>query len=373
MVETEILNSVWRNKLQVLWMNHRCSGNPLAGGAEKNITEVGKYLISRGHEVHLLTGGWHGARRHEIIDGTHIHRYGRRALPHLAHPFYLQYHKEADVIIDDLAHVVPWFSPWLSQKPGVALFRHLHARTLKGQTSFPLAAVLAFLERKYPAIYKSWPFITHSLQARKDLVGLGIAGDRITIIPPGVDTNTFHPDKKSRIPLIVYFGGMRPYKRPEHAILSLKLLIDRGTKAKLVMVGNGPSLPFLQSLVNEMQLKPFVTFTGRLSERDLAELVSSAWVNVHCSLSEGWSISVMEAAASGVPTVAYRVPGLTESVIDTETGYLVDDGDLANLAVSLKKVIEMDSAFERSCRVHSVQYSWDAISQKWESTLKGIL
>ena len=72
--------------------------NPRAGGAEKTILEVGKYLVSEGHEVDLLTGGWNGARRHEVIEGIHVHRYGYRVTPHFAHPAYLRYHKDADVI-----------------------------------------------------------------------------------------------------------------------------------------------------------------------------------------------------------------------------------------------------------------------------------
>lgn len=155
--------------MKILWMNHSCMSNPRAGGAEKTIMEVRKYLISKGHEVDLITaGGWNGAKRHEIVDGIRIHRYGYRVTPHFAHPVCLRYHKETDVVIDDLAHAVPWFSPWLTRKPGIALFRHLHARTLYGQTSLTLAKILSFLERKYPWIYQKWPFVTHSVKGARD-------------------------------------------------------------------------------------------------------------------------------------------------------------------------------------------------------------
>ena len=345
--------------------------NPRAGGAEKTIFEVGKYLISKGHEVQLLTGSWKGAPRHETIEGIHIHRYGNRLGPHLVHPAYLRYHKEADLVIDDLAHAAPWFSPWLTRKPGIALFRHLHARTLMGQASLPLARILTLLEREYPLIYRKWPFVTHSKKGAEDLEKLGVETDKITIIPPGVDTHLFRVGKKTEKPSILYFGGMRPYKRPEHALIALKLLLNKGIDANLSMVGDGPSLNFLKSLATDLHLQNRVKFTGRLSEEDLSKLISESWINVHCSISEGWCISVMEAAASGVPTVAYKVPGISESVKEGVTGKLVEDGDLTSLAKSLEESLsDPDNSAASKCLQHASNYSWEAVSQAWEKRLK---
>ena len=90
--------------MKILWMNHRCIKNPRTGGAERTIFEVGKRLVARGHEVDILTGGWQGASRHEAIEGVSIHRYGSKILPHVVQPIYLRYHKDADVIVDDMAH-----------------------------------------------------------------------------------------------------------------------------------------------------------------------------------------------------------------------------------------------------------------------------
>ncbi|MDG7001787.1 MAG: glycosyltransferase family 4 protein, partial [Nitrososphaerota archaeon] len=302
--------------MKILWMNHRCIRNPKTGGAERTIFEVGKRLVARGHEVDLLTGGWRNAPRHEDIDGIKIHRYGNRVLPHLVQPFYLKYHKDADIVVDDMAHAVPWFSPWFSSKPGVVFFRHLHARTLKGQVSPYMALMLTFLERHYPVIYRSWPFVTESNTSERDLSALGIEQSRITRIPPGVDSDLFKLGTKTDQPSIVYFGGMRPYKRPEHALVAVKLLLDRGRNVHLTMVGDGPSLPILKNLSSELALSKNVTFSGKVSDKELSRLVSSAWVNLHCSMSEGWGLSVVEAAASGTPTVAYRVPGVSETVVD---------------------------------------------------------
>lgn len=351
-------------------MNHRCIRNPRTGGAERTIFEVGKRLVDRGHEIDLLTGSWRDAPRHETIDGIRIHRYGNRILPHLVQPFYIRYHRDADVIIDDMAHAAPWFSPWFSKKPGVVFFRHLHARTLKGQVSPYLAPMLSFLERHYSFIYQSWPFITESSSSERDLNSLGVDLRRINRIPPGVDIDKFRPGAKTATPSMVYFAGMRPYKRPEHALIALRLLRNRGHRVHLTMIGEGPSLHVLKQLSSELGLKGDVTFAGKLSDERLSNIVSSSWVNLHCSISEGWGYSILESAAAGTPTVAYRVPGVSETVKDGSTGTLVVDGDVAGLSRAIEDIFNMGGIFSNDARRYAVKYSWKATADKWEKLLE---
>ncbi len=350
-------------------MNHRDIANPKAGGAERTIYEIGKRLVLRGHEVDVLAGSWHGAHRHETIDGVHYHRYGNRIAPHLAHPFFLKYHSNADVIVDDMAHAAPWFSPWFSNKPGVVFFRHLHARTLPGQTTIPLAKTLTWLERHYPHIYRQWLFTTESISSERDLILLEIPESRIVRIAPGVDTKLFCPKRKSNEPSIIYFGGMRPYKRPDHALIAFKLLLKSSISARLVIAGEGPSLQSLKALSHSLNLDDNVVFSGHLSREKLAELVNESWVNVHCSFSEGWGYSIIEAAASGTPTAAYRVPGVSESVVDRKTGLLADDGNVTALASAIKNVIENRQDFASRCRKYAQRYTWDNAAEQWESLL----
>lgn len=354
-------------------MNHRCIKHPRTGGAERTIFEVGKRLVARGHEVDLLTGGWQGASRHEVIEGVRIHRYGSRILPHVVQPIYLRYHKDADVIVDDMAHAAPWFSPWFSAKPGVVFFRHLHARTLSGQVSPYLALVLSFLEKHYSFIYKYWPFVTESSSSETDLTSLGVELQRIVRIPPGVDTQMFRPGKKTAEPNIVYFGGMRPYKRPEHALIVLNLLRKKGHKVHLTMVGDGPSTFFLKSLSAELGLKDYVTFEGRVTDERLSEIVSSSWANIHCSMSEGWGLSVIESAAAGTPTVAYSVPGTSETVRDGSTGILVADGDVIGLSRAIERILIGGQQWSITSRQFAELYSWDASTDRWENTLESCI
>lgn len=358
--------------MKVLWFGHRDIRHPRAGGAERSIYEICRRLVSYNNEVHLLAGGWKGAARHELIDGIHVHRYGSRVMPHLVHPSFLAYHSDSDVIVDDMAHAAPWFSPWFSSRPGAVFFRHLHARTLRGQTGPFLSHLLSFMESKYPVIYRKWPFVTESSSSMRDLMTIGVQRERIMRIPPGVNTDLFRPCMKSDTPSIIYFGGMRPYKRPEHVLIALKLLHSTGCRAAVTIVGEGPSLTLLKYLARSMNILDYVNFKGRLNSEELAFLVGSAWVNVHCSMSEGWGYSPMEAASAGTPTVAYSVPGIVETVKDGHTGLLVDDGNVTELAKALALAIERHSSFSKECIEYAKNYSWDRTAQRWNDLLSSL-
>ncbi len=358
--------------LKILWISHRDIRNPLAGGAERVIHEVGKRLVANGHDFCLFTGGWQSCKPYDEIDGIVIHRFGDRVLPHLVLPVFLHERKDADVIVDDLAHAAPWFSPLFTSTPGTAFFRHLHARTLRGQTSIFLAYLLTKLEEKYALIYRNWPFVTESRSSETDLRKLGVKPSSITRIPSGVDADYFVIGKKSPEPQLIYFGGMRPYKRPEHALYSFYLLFRKGFRGRLVMVGDGPSLPTLKELTARLSLNGSVSFEGRLGRDALAQVVSRSWVNVHCSLSEGWCLSAMEAAAAGVPTAAYAVAGITESVQDGRTGILVKSGDVYALAKAVETLLRSQNDWPEKCRARAKEYSWEATVEKWETHLRNV-
>jgi glycosyltransferase involved in cell wall biosynthesis len=115
-----------------------------------------------------------------------------------------------------------------------------------------------------------------------------------------------------------------------------------------------------------------VTFHGHVSERRKAELLSSAWVHASASLKEGWGLSVMEAAGYGVPTVGYRAAGgLAESVVDGETGLLVDSTP-ESLAAGLQQVLAdagLRRRLGRNAQLRAREFSWDSTAAWFEKVL----
>jgi glycosyltransferase involved in cell wall biosynthesis len=319
--------------------------------------------------VTLLSGGFKGSKREGWFGRVRTVRSSGPIALHLELPRLLRRCYPVDVIVEDLAHVVPFFAERFSAIPGVAYFRHLHRRTLRGQVGLVARTVLTATERSYPMIYRRWPLVAMSPSSAKDLVSLGFDPSRIRVIGLGVDVDTFKPGQLTKIPSLTYFAGLRRYKRPDHALFALKILLEQGVEARLSVVGRGPELPSLQRLSDRLGLSGHVSFTGWLTENELGALLGTTWVHVQCSVAEGWGLTSSEAAASGVPTVAYRVPGLVDSVVDGISGTLVRDGDIPALAAAIATIIRDRPEWSDRSRRTVLGHSWKDAANQWDILL----
>lgn len=353
--------------MRILWLNHRAFDDPRAGGAERTIFEVSRRLVKWGHSVSLLSAGHREGHTGKLVDGVVVRCVGGPLALHAASALYANEHY--DLVVEDLAHVVPWFTPWLSDSRGTAFFRHLHARTLGGQVPPLAAALLTRLERNYPKVYRDWPIVTESRQGIRDLIELGFPPSQCHRIPPGVDTSRFKPGARTSVPLLVYFGGLRNYKRPGHALLVARELQSRSIPFHLAILGRGPLLPELKALAGDLGIETAVSFPGRLTTDELSSLLGTAWINLHFSVAEGWCLSVMEAAAAGVPTVAYEVPGISESVVPGTSGLLAKDGDIGDLTNRVTEILHSPQHWWASSRRVVESRGWDRVAEDWERYL----
>lgn len=356
---------------RILWVAHRDQINPRAGGAERIIYEIAIRLARNGHQISILAGGWKNCKREEYLNGIHIIRFGYRIAPHLVLPVYILKHRY-DVIIADLGHAVPWVSPILLRRKTIVSFLHLHARSLPGQVGKFLGLFVTAMEKLYFILYKTSHFVTISTTSFEDLKGLGIRAKNISLINPGVNSELFHPLKKTEYPSIVYFGGMRPYKRPEESLYLINELKTKISGIKLTIIGEGPTMRNLQKLCNDLNLTEYVEFTGKISYGKIAEIVASSWLNIHTSVTEGWGVSIIEAASAGTPTVAYNVPGVSNSVENGFNGRIVDNGNRMALAGAALDILMDPHRWWVSSIEISRKYSWDKTAQLWETLIKEI-
>jgi len=140
---------------------------------------------------------------------------------------------------------------------------------------------------------------------------------------------------------------------------------------KVEMVGAGPMVGEARQLTQKLGLESQVDFLGRLPIGDLARVIQASHVNIHTSVAEGWGYSIMEAAASGVPTVAYRAPGVIDAVLDGQTGLLVRR-DSEALANGIQQVLASPGRWQGACRAFAEKHTWDVASRLWEELLTSI-
>ena len=357
--------------LRILWLSHRDPLNPKAGGVGRTIHEVCTRLAKNGHYVTLLTGGWNGCKKVEYIQGVKVCRYGRSFGPHITLPIYLAKYKY-DIIVNDLGHAIPWVSSPVLGKHTIAFFHHLHARSLPGQVNTLLAKTITSIEKCYFLIYRNTPFVTESSKSNADLKNLGIGEKMIHIIPPGVNRDLFQPIEKAESPTMVYFGGMRRYKRPEESIYLIETMIHKINNIELIIVGTGPQKTHLENLVRERKLQDSVKFTGRLDDKELAKVVASSWLNIHVSITEGWGLSIIEASSAGTPTVAYNVPGVVDTIENGINGLRVKDGDKEALAEAALEILNDPNKWWSSSVEVAAKYSWDRTAEMWDNLIHKI-
>jgi glycosyltransferase involved in cell wall biosynthesis len=85
---------------------------------------------------------------------------------------------------------------------------------------------------------------------------------------------------------------------------------------------------------------------------------------------EGWGLAVVEAAREGTPSVAFRVGGLQESIIDGGTGLLVDDLD--GFEAALDRVLASPAERARlgeAARLHAAAFTWDDAAAAFDARL----
>jgi glycosyltransferase involved in cell wall biosynthesis len=145
------------------------------------------------------------------------------------------------------------------------------------------------------------------------------------IIHPPVDVDRFHSREPEDFLLLV--GEITTHKRRDLALEAARL-----ARMPIVVVGDGPDLQRLRARYGDM-----ATFTGRLDDRDLAELYSRAAALVVPNVEE-FGIVAVEAMAAGRPVVAVNAGGTQETVVHGETGLLVDEQTPEAFAAALREL-----------------------------------
>jgi glycosyltransferase involved in cell wall biosynthesis len=158
-----------------------------------------------------------------------------------------------------------------------------------------------------------------------------------TVIHNGVDlSGATVPQTRGGPCRLVTVGRLQA---PKDALTLVRALAELPRGAyEAVIVGDGPDRPALESEVRRLGLESTVGLAGE--RNDVAQLLAASDVFVLSSRSEGLPLSILEAMAAGLPVVAANVGGVSELVLQGETGFLVPPGDPRSLAGALEHLLD---------------------------------
>jgi phosphatidylinositol alpha-1,6-mannosyltransferase len=201
-------------------------------------------------------------------------------------------------------------------------------------------------------------------------------------VPLGTDRAFFHPARDTGVlrrrwgigdaPLLLTVARLVPHKGQDIALRSLANLAPEFPTLRYVVVGTGEDAARLRALAAELGVADRVVWAGALTDEETAEAYATATVYVGLSRvdreinAEGFGISFVEAAASGVPSVAGDSGGVPSAVRDAETGILVAPTDVGAVVAALRSLLTDATGRERlgraARRAVETYYNWDRVA-----------
>ncbi len=122
--------------------------------------------------------------------------------------------------------------------------------------------------------------------------------------------------------ILIYTGRIGLEKNLAFMVQAFKKIHDIVKNARLLLVGDGPEEGALRHLVNTLNLKDKVIFTGRVDYHDIAKYYTAADIFVMTSVTEVKPLSILEAMAAGLPVVAVSAPGSKDTITNGLNGIL---------------------------------------------------
>ncbi|SDZ08558.1 Glycosyltransferase involved in cell wall bisynthesis [Geodermatophilus africanus] len=351
---------------RILVLNWRDIRHPLAGGAEQYMHEIGRRWVGAGAAVTWFTAAADGQPARDRLDGMRVLRAGGPLSVYAQTAVrLLRTHDHFDAVVD-CQNGIPFFAPLFAGRevPVVQVVHHVHQDQFATRFSAPMAAVGRLLEGPLARrVYADRPVAAVSPSTRTELRRRLRFTGPVHVVPNGTVPPAVAGGGRAAVPTVVVVSRLVPHKRIDLLLEHVATAAGRFPGLRVEIAGDGPDRRRLQGLAADLGLQSTVRFHGRVTDEVRDTLLDQAWLTTSTSVAEGWGCSVIEAAAWGVPCLALQAPGIRDSVLAEETGWLVDRP--ADFGAALVAAIEQLADPERArtitsaCRDWAACFSWD--------------
>jgi starch synthase len=338
--------------------------NSIQGGIWNHSMHLSCALQKKGHPVEMLS------RNPPKRDIPH-----HRARAISAYSFEYFYHKSGIIsklkaLEPDVIHThhqlgnLDFFLPKI-RRVGKPLVSTLHVTPSRKSRIDRLVSF--YFRRIQKSLSSADRLICVSNYMKHEIEGLGLPD--VSVIPNGVDTETFHPEREARHDLgipedeftLLFVGRLSP----EKGITKLLKAFKGIDSARLNIIGSGP----LSSLCRLHSRKtPGINFLGRVSDSILRKNYSAADLTVFPSTwQEPFGMVLIESMACGTPVVAYSVGGVPEVVVNGRNGMLVTEKTHQALREAILHYRE--NPFPRGTAAFCTDYvkgrfSWESVASR---------
>jgi len=211
----------------------------------------------------------------------------------------------------------------------------------------------------------------------------GTSPDRFTIVPGAVDTERFAPRKDREPgeileePVLLYHGRVDRRKGALVLLDAFAELAEERPLLRLVVSGIGPDSGAVEERVRELGLGDRVEIPGYADYWTAPAVYRRGDVFVSPTFAEGFSNTILEAMATGLPIVSTRAVGVVDCLRHRENALLCEPGDATGLAEQLRLVLDDEPLRRRiaaaSLREARTLYSWPTIACGISKVYEGLL
>lgn len=349
-------------------------GGLIGGGAERVTCNLSNFLITRGHEIQILTMSDSDSyplekevKRQSLLNKeersnivvNYIKRYSRLK------KFLRSDNSDAYVVM------LPITTIFL-----LLLRKYIKAPVIASERCYP--AVLSQITQRLLSLLAkradAWVFQTIQ---QKEWYGKAVSSADAKIIPNAINENFVQlPYNGERLKEIVAVGRLCPQKNYELLIYAFSRIAANFPEYKIIIYGEGAKRNELEDIINKHNLQGRILMPGY--EKDISSKLKKACLYVLSSNYEGIPNTLMEAMALGVPAIATDCDGggsrmLIENGVN---GILVPKGDEKVLSDAMRKMLS-DKDFAENCgkEAHKIceRLAPERIYGEWESFIKEIV
>lgn len=209
----------------------------------------------------------------------------------------------------------------------------------------------------------------------------GTLPERCTLIGGATDTRAFTPGPDDRlageldrdgdgVTTLLFHGRVDRRKGVLDLLHALAALRREGRAVRLLVSGIGPDVDAVAELVGQLGLQDAVEQTGYTPYAGAPGVYRRGDVFVSPTQSEGFSNTILEAMAAGLPVVTTRTVGVVDCVRDGQNGLLHEVGDVDGLVATLRRVLD-DPPLARALAAQALaevreKWSWPALTERIE-------
>lgn len=359
---------------------------PLGGGGSRVVDGLARHLAMLGHEVDIVTMGFHGLPDSEVVDGVTVYRqavhrkradicYTHEMIPHLLRAL-PQVRRLVAVRKYDINHthfifpdgVLAWILRHLTGLPYVIT---AHGSDVPGYNPDRFRLQHVMLSPLWQRVVKNAECVICPSAHLLELLLKRGGTARSEIIPNGMYADRFHSARDKRMRILVV---TRMFERKGVQYL-LEALQGRTLDCEINIVGDGPYLDQLRRMAGSTRAD--IRFWGWLDNEsdELRELYETSRIFIFTSQQENFPVNLLEAMAAGMAIIISADPGSREVVGDT--ALLVPDDDPDQFFATVQQLtqdpVQCDDLGSRARQRLVSHFTWPIIAGRYQALFQKVI